>query len=97
MTDLAASVRALAHRHPVTATILSRWDEIDLPDVWISGSIIAQARWNEVYRFDPVHGIDDADIIYFDQADLSEAGEVDVSTRLRRLFSDVPIRIDVKN
>ncbi|WP_298395929.1 nucleotidyltransferase family protein [Sphingobium sp.] len=91
------AVRRLAAGHPVVATILSRWDRVALPDAWLSGSLLAQARWNEYFGFPPIHGIADADIIYFDANDLSEAGEQAVAERVQALYPDLPIRLDVKN
>ncbi|NWK95219.1 hypothetical protein DM806_05980 [Sphingobium lactosutens] len=77
--------------------ILHRWDAVQLPDVWLSGSLLAQTRWNEAFGFPPFHGIADADIIYFDAADLSEAAERTAAARLSDVFADLPVRIDVKN
>lgn len=68
-----------------------------LPDAWLTGSIVAQARWNEHFGFDPHHGIADADIVYFDAGDLSAEAEECTEQRLAALWADLPIRIDVKN
>ncbi|MFC3441650.1 nucleotidyltransferase family protein [Sphingobium rhizovicinum] len=91
------AVRRLAADHPVTATILSRWHHVALPDAWLSGSLLAQARWNEAFGFPPLHGIADADIIYFGSTDLSEAAEQAVAQRVQALYADLPVRLDVKN
>lgn len=100
MSEAAATeraVRRLAAGHPVTAAILSRWSHVNLPDAWLSGSLLAQARWNEAFGFPPIHGIVDADIIYFDASDLSEAAEQAAAERLQALYADLPVRLDVKN
>lgn len=83
--------------HPAIASILRRWDEIALPDAWLTGSIVAQARWNEHFGFDPHHGIADADIVYFDADDLSAEAEERTELRIAALFADLPVRVDVKN
>ncbi|SEJ65045.1 hypothetical protein SAMN05518849_110107 [Sphingobium sp. AP50] len=90
-------VRHLAAGHPVVSTILFRWGSVRLPDAWLSGSLLAQARWNARFGFPPIHGIADADIIYFDASDLSEAGEQANAERLQALYADLPVRLDVKN
>jgi hypothetical protein len=87
----------LAERHPAIRCLLDRWHAIDLPDARLSGSLIAQARWNEVFGFDAHHGIDDADIVYFDGGDLSQETELAAERRIAALFADLPVRVDVKN
>ncbi|MBB6427702.1 nucleotidyltransferase family protein [Sphingopyxis sp. JAI128] len=83
--------------HPAVSSILRRWGEIALPDAWLTGSIVAQARWNEHFGFDPHHGIADADIVYFDAGDLSAEAEERTELRIASLFADLPVRFDVKN
>lgn len=95
--DLHERLSTLVTTHSLISKILSRWDAINLPSAYLSGSIIAQARWNEVFGFDPLHGIEDADIVYFDPSDLSEEGEACVAARIAKLFDDLPVRVDVKN
>lgn len=92
-----ADVRRLVLAHPVTSALLARWSAIALPDAWLSGSLLAQVRWNAVFGFPPLHGIADADIIYFDAHDLSQEGEQRHAGRIQALFADLPVRIDVKN
>lgn len=94
---MARQLSGLVAGHPVIANILRRWDEIALPDACLTGSIIAQARWNEVFGFDPHHGIADADIVYFDPGDLSDEAEKRAELRIEALFGDLPVRVDVKN
>jgi len=87
----------LAERHPTIGSLLDRWHAIDLPDARLSGSLIAQAHWNEVFGFGPHHGIDDLDIVYFDAGDLSHESELAVERRIAAQFADLPVRVDVKN
>ena len=58
---------------------------------------IAQTVWNNAFGFAPEHGIADIDLVYFDAGDLSEATEHAHETRVRRAFSDVQAKFDVKN
>ena len=82
---------------PIFRTILHRWNAIDLPDCWLSGSAIAQTIWNAEFGFSPEHGFADVDLVYFNSADLAEESEAQNATRIRGLFSDLPLWIDAKN
>ncbi|MBT2185728.1 nucleotidyltransferase family protein [Sphingobium nicotianae] len=95
--DDAARLRGLALGHPIIRTLLDRWTAIDLPDAWLSGSLIAQARWNERFGLPCDHGISDADIIYCDPSDLSPESEASHGARLASLFADLPVPLDVRN
>ncbi|NML13070.1 nucleotidyltransferase family protein [Sphingobium sp. AR-3-1] len=88
---------ALVLGHPYLASIIARWQELALPDCWLSGSAIAQARWNEAFGFPAAHGIADVDLVFFDASDLSEEAEVAHAARIGRIFADMPVRIDLKN
>lgn len=90
-------VRRIALAHPVAGAVIQRWSYLSLPDAWLSGSLLAQAWWNICFHFPPLHGIVDADIIYYDAADLSETGEAAAAAHVAGLFADLPIRFDVKN
>lgn len=95
--ELARHLWDLAERHPTIRCLLDRWHAIDLPDARLSGSLVAQAHWNEVFGFDAHHGIDDVDIVYFDGRDLSQETELAAERRIAALFADLPVRVDVKN
>lgn len=92
-----ACFRSIVTTSTILGTVLDRWAEIGLPDCWLSGSSIAQTAWNDAFGFPPEHGLADIDLIYFDAADLSDYGEAAQADRIRALFSDLPLRIDVKN
>lgn len=97
MTEDEDRVRAIVLDSPVLRPLLSRWAEIDLPDGWLSGSVIAQTAWNAIYALPADHGLADIDLVYFDDADLSEASEKTHADRVRALFPKTALRIDVKN
>lgn len=95
--DQEQAVRAIARAHPVAGAILQRWPSLDLPDAWLSGSLLAQAWWNICFDRPPLHGIADADILYCDSTDLSEAAEARAAAHVAAVFPDLPVRLDVKN
>lgn len=88
---------ALVLGHPALSGIMAQWPQLALPDCWLSGSAIAQARWNEAFGLPATHGIADVDLVYFDASDLSEEVEAAQAARVARIFADMPVRIDLKN
>ncbi|WP_336963383.1 nucleotidyltransferase family protein [Sphingobium aquiterrae] len=96
-SEEARALQTLALGHPIIAPILAKWPRLGLPDAWLSGSIMAQARWNEAFGLNPLHGIADADIIYFDPTDTSAEEEERTAARIAAILADTPIRIDTKN
>lgn len=82
---------------PVLAPIFRQWSAISLPDCWLAAGAVAQTFWNAAFGFAPDHGLSDVDLVYFDAADLSEVAEARHANRIRNLFADLPVRLDVKN
>lgn len=77
--------------------ILGRFAEVGLPDSWVAGGCIAQTSWNLRFGQTAEFGLRDVDLIYFDEEDLSSEAEIGHERRLRDLFRDLPIKLDVKN
>ncbi|WP_349961316.1 nucleotidyltransferase family protein [Rhizobium sp. ZPR3] len=92
-----AELEDIVFKSPLLMPLLKRWDEIALPDCWLVAGAIAQTVWNHAFGLPSSHGINDLDIVYFDADDLSEQAEADHATRVREMFSDLPVWIDVKN
>lgn len=82
---------------PALRSIFGRWGEVALPDAWIVAGALAQTVWNVAHGRTPGAGIKDIDIVYFDAGDLSAESEIRHERRLRRLFTDLALQIDVKN
>lgn len=77
--------------------MLRRFDDIGLPDCWIAAGCVAQTVWNLAGGRPAGFGVKDADLVYFDAADLSAATEAAHEKRLRAAFGDLPVELDVKN
>ena len=77
--------------------ILTRFDEIDLPDSWLVAGCVAQTIWNLRCKQPAELGIKDVDLIYFDAQDLSGETEAGHERRVRDLFRALPLKLDVKN
>ncbi|MCF1496355.1 nucleotidyltransferase family protein [Agrobacterium vitis] len=95
--ELHLELQAIVSKSPLLSPVLTKWDEIALPDSWLVAGAVAQTVWNHVFGFPPVYGIQDIDIVYFDPDDLSEDSEAEHSARIRAAFSGLPVWIDVKN
>lgn len=90
-------LRLVLARSPIVAAIVDRWPEIGLPDCWLVAGCLAQTVWNDAFGLPATHGISDIDLVYFDAGDLSEEAEAGHAARLRALFADLGLRLDVKN
>ncbi len=64
---------------------------------YIGAGCITQTIWNDLTNRPLNYGINDIDIIYFDNKDLSYEAEDKIIRRGNQLFSKIPIKIDIKN
>ncbi|WP_410513939.1 nucleotidyltransferase family protein [Paenibacillus sp. BR2-3] len=64
---------------------------------YIGAGCLVQTVWNELTGREADYGIADIDIIYYDGANLSYAGEDAVITKAKALFDGIPVPIDLKN
>jgi hypothetical protein len=97
VTSEETQLRAVLSRSPIVATIVGRWTEVGLPDCWLVAGCVAQTVWNDAFGMPAGHGISDIDLVYFDGADLSAETEASHAERIRALFADLGLWIDVKN
>jgi len=95
--DQAGLLRPILARSPIVATVVDRWSEIALPDCWLVAGCLAQTVWNDAFGQPATHAISDIDLVYFDGNDLSQETEAGHATRVRALFADLGLWIDVKN
>jgi hypothetical protein len=84
-------------RHEALWQIVGSFDDIGLPDCWLVAGVVAQTIWNYALGRPAEAGIKDADIVYFDANDLSEETELREEARLRRRFTPLGLKLDVKN
>lgn len=97
MDENFTQLKSIVCQSPVLEPILNSWHKIALPDCWLVAGVLAQTVWNHQAGFSPSHGIADIDLVYFDADDLSERSENQTAARIRALFSNLPLWIDVKN
>ena len=97
MPSQETQLRAVLSRSPIVATVVGRWSEVGLPDCWLVAGCVAQTVWNDAFGRLAGHGISDIDLVYFDGADLSAEAEARHAERIRTLFADLGLWVDVKN
>jgi hypothetical protein len=81
---------------PLLKTIFSRSEEIKLNNWYVAGGCVTQTVWNQRMGLDPLYGLRDVDLIYFDE-DEDAPGEAKNQKRIADLFSDLTIGVDTKN
>jgi hypothetical protein len=92
-----ARLESQLRHNPWLWEMLRRFDDIALPDCWIAAGCVAQTVWNMACGRAAGFGIKDADLVYFDAADLSAETETEHEKRLIAEFGDLPVKLDVKN
>jgi len=79
----------------VNAAILSRWQDLGLPNAWLVAGCLFQTIWNLQRGRPPGQGIKDYDLFYFDPTDLSEAAEAQAQARVSTLLADLNATVEV--
>lgn len=65
-------------------------------DLYLGAGLVYQTVWNHMSEFPLEYGIDDIDIIYFDDQNLTENQEDDIRSDLQVMLGS-KLKIDVKN
>ncbi|MFN4118326.1 nucleotidyltransferase family protein [Acidovorax sp.] len=84
-------------QNPHNAALLERLPFLGLPDAWLVAGCLFQTVWNLRSGLEPTAHSKDYDVFYYDAADLSEAAEQQVQSRVTDLFADLPITVEAKN
>lgn len=71
--------------------------EFKLPNWYIGGGAIPQIVWNHFHGFCLNHGIDDFDIAYFDESDLTKETELKREKDLQNKYKECPARLEAVN
>lgn len=94
-------LHAMLSQNPILNEILTRFDEVNLPNAYLVAGCVSQTIWNITLGRTPNENLSDIDIIYFDDIDLSGESEEHHENRLRSLFESVlaphNLQLDVKN
>lgn len=92
-----AALEAIIRESGLLMSALERLRSLALPDGWIVAGAIYDTVWNALTGRDPLHGINDVDIFYFDDADLSWEAEDRVIRQGEPVFADLPVRAEIRN
>ncbi len=87
----------IIHRNKYICEAIELTKKYKRQSLYVSSGAIAQTVWNAIFNNQPEYGIDDIDIVYFNNTDLTENNEIETYKEIRKYLSDVPIKVDVKN
>lgn len=93
----AARFRAALERNTTLVEVLRRAATMNLPDWYLAAGSLTQSVWNYVTDQNPENGIDDYDLVYCDNSDLSWEAEDAVIQRGAKLFEGLPTRVEIRN
>jgi hypothetical protein len=83
--------------NPHNRVILERWSALALPDGWLVAGCLFQTVWNLRSGRSPAADIKDYDLFYFDEDDMSEAGERRVQAQVDAVLGDLGVTIEASN
>lgn len=92
-----AALEAIVRADPVLMAVLEGLREIGLPDWLVVSGAIYNRVWNELTGRPPLNGINDIDMFYFDDTDLSYAAEDKVIRALAERFAGLPRPVQARN
>lgn len=81
---------------PLFQNILDVADRVPLKNWYIAGGAVTQTVWNWRMGFEPLHGLKDVDLVYFDDHQ-SDDDQALSQLQVQDLFSEITIPVDVKN
>ncbi len=77
--------------------ILNHARQLDLPDWYIVSGALYNLVWNRLTNRPEAHGIKDIDLFYYDASDLTYEAEDRIIKAGDKLFSDVPLPVEIRN
>lgn len=98
--DVHAQIRVLENiimSSAVVSTTIERAKLLNIDNYYIGAGCITQTVWNYLSNNPLDYGIKDIDFVYFDKEDLSIESENMVISKVTELYSDLKIKVDVKN
>ena len=92
-----AALVAIIAGEPVLMEVLDGLREVALPEGMLVAGAIYNLVWNRLTGRPGLNGINDLDVFYFDDADLSYAAEDVVIRRLAARFAHLLVPVQVRN
>lgn len=93
----AESFRAAVERNTTLLEVLRRAADMNLPSWYLAAGAVTQTIWNTLTNNPPEYGIDDYDLVYFDDSDLSWEAEDREIQKGAKVFVDLPRRVEIRN
>jgi hypothetical protein len=91
------ALETIIRADPVLMAVLRGIRELGLPDALLGSGAIYNTVWNKLTGRPPLTGIKDADVVYFDDTDLSYEAEDAVIRRAAVQFAGIPLPVEVRN
>lgn len=95
LTD--AEFLAIASQNPINAELLRRLPALGLNQCYLTAGCLFQAVWNHLSGQPVAWGVNDYDVFYFDDTDLSEEAEDRVIQQVARATADLDVNVEVRN
>lgn len=92
-----AALDAIIRSSPLLMEVLAGLREDGLPDHLLVAGAIYNLVWNRLTGRPDLNGINDIDVFYFDDSDLSYEAEDVVIRRLAARFAALPLPVQVRN
>jgi hypothetical protein len=92
-----AALEAIIRSSALLMSVLTGLRDDGLPDHLLVAGAIYNLVWNRLTGRPDLTGINDVDVFYFDDSDLSYEAEDVVIRRLAERFADLPLPVQVRN
>lgn len=94
---LGRKLEAILFSSPLIKDALEKAKLTGIEKYYIGAGCITQTVWNYLFRKPLDYGIKDIDFIYYDDKYLDFESENQVVIKIKELYKDFPVDIDVKN
>lgn len=81
----------------ITSIVMERAKLLNIDNYYIGAGCVAQTVWNYLSNNPLEYGIKDIDFVYFDSRSLDFESENKCISKVKKLYSDLKIEVDVKN
>jgi uncharacterized protein len=77
--------------------LLNKLENLTIPKYYIGAGCVAQTIWNYLSDFPLLHGINDIDIAFFDNENITIEYENKIIDKIKSEFSNLKTKLDIKN
>ncbi|MBU1304436.1 MAG: nucleotidyltransferase family protein [Alphaproteobacteria bacterium] len=92
-----AALETIIRSEPVLMDVLEAVRDLRVPDGWLVSGAIYNLVWNRLTDRPSFYGVNDIDVIYFDDDDLSWDAEDRVIRLIEAALLDVPVPVQPRN